>query len=255
MLKRNRTKRNQYGEVFVEGVACINALLKAKWKIISVAHDRARPLSSWGSDVILQANPDKVLRLSTALMEKLSDREDPSELVVIAERKVHQLADLAIDHRSVVLIFDRPSNHGNLGSLIRSCDAFGVTALVTTGHSVDNFDPVVMRASLGAFFTVPVVHCASPREMNGWITSVKNRIPEMRIIGTTAESEKVVSQVDLTGPLVIVLGNEADGMSRKLTEIVDESVAIPMKGMVDSLNVSCAGTVLLYEVSRQRASA
>jgi 23S rRNA (uridine2479-2'-O)-methyltransferase len=253
VLKLNRTKRSQYGEVFVEGVACINALLRAKWRVIAVAHDRERALSSWGHTVISQANPDKILRLSTELMEKLSDRQDPSELLVIAQRKVRQIDELEIDGQSVVLIFDRPSNHGNLGSLIRSCDAFGATALVTTGHAVDIFDPAVMRASLGAFFAVPVIHCGSPRELEAWIIKAKNQVPGLRIVGTAAEADRVVSQTDLTGPLAIILGNEATGMSKKLAEMVDENLAIPMQGMVDSLNVACAGTVILYEVSRQRA--
>jgi 23S rRNA (uridine2479-2'-O)-methyltransferase len=253
VLKLNRTKRSQYGEVFVEGVACINALLRAKWRVIAVAHDRERALSSWGHTVISQANPDKILRLSTELMEKLSDRQDPSELLVIAQRKVRQIDELEIDAQSVVVIFDRPSNHGNLGSLIRSCDAFGATALVTTGHAVDIFDPAVMRASLGAFFAVPVIHCESPREIEAWILNAKKQVPGISVVGTAAEAETVVYQADLTGALVIILGNEATGMSKKLAEMVDKNLAIPMQGMVDSLNVACAGTVILYEVSRQRA--
>lgn len=253
VLKRNRTKRSRHGEVFVEGVACINALMQAQWRVNAVAFDRDRPFSGWAKDVIAQTNPDRILRLSPELMEKLSDRQEPSELLLIAERKIHQLDKLAIDNQSIVLIFDRPSNHGNLGTLIRSCEAFGVTSLLTTGHAVDIFDPAVMRASLGTFFALPIIHCSSTDEIEAWIGQTRQQVPELRMFGTAAEATQSISQAELTGPVVIVLGNEATGISQKLAEMVDETLAIPMQGKVDSLNVACAGTVLLYEVARQRA--
>lgn len=251
-LKRSRAKRNQYGEVFVEGVAAINALLRAGWRVISVAYDRERPLSRWARDVIAKADPGTILRLTPPLMEQLSDREDPSELVVVAERRVRTLDEVRLDVASALLIFDRPSNRGNLGSLIRSCDAFGATALIALGHSVDLFDPAVLRASLGAFFTVPVIHSPSPRELEAWLARERARIPQLRLVGTSAEGARPIHEVDLTGPVAVVLGNEADGMSRKLVDLVDELAAIPMTGTVDSLNVACAGTVVLYELARQR---
>lgn len=252
-LKRNRTKRTRTGEIFVEGVANINALLEADWTVVAIAHDRQRTLSQWGKDLMAQAKPAKILRLSTALMEKLSERQEPSELLVIARRKDFRLDALTLDARSVIVVFDRPSNHGNLGTLIRSCDAFGATALLTTGHAVDMYDPAVLRASLGAFFALPIIHCGSPAELEAWIGDAKQHVPGLRVIGTTAEAEQAVYTAALAGPIVVILGNEASGMSRKLAELVDENVRIPMQGRVDSLNVACAGTVMLYEIARQRA--
>ncbi|HHW09268.1 MAG TPA: RNA methyltransferase [Firmicutes bacterium] len=255
VLKRNRHKRKQYGEVFIEGVAAINALLEAGWKAHTIAFDRSRPLSGWGQEVIARARPGKIIRLAPELMQKLSDRSDPSELIVIAERRERHLAQLRLERHTLVLIFDRPTNHGNLGSIIRSADAFGATAVITVGHAVDIFDPVVIRASLGAFFARPVIHCASPAEIQNWLAEAKQKRPDFRVWGTSAEADTYLYEVDLTGPLAIVLGNEAAGMSRKLGEMVDGNLAIPMQGRVDSLNVACAGTVLLYEINRQRKTA
>lgn len=251
-LKRSRAKRAEYGEVFVEGVACINALLRAGWRVVSVAYDRERPLSRWAREVIDKADPEAIFRLSRALMEKVSDREDPSELIVVAERRVRRLDEVRFGASSTVVIFDRPSNHGNLGTLIRSCDAFGVSALITVGHSVDIFDPAVLRASLGAFFSVPVIHAPSPREIEAWLARERARVPGVRLVGTSAQGARPVHEVDLSGPVAVVLGNEAHGMSRALVEMVDELAAIPMVGTVDSLNVACAGTIVLYEIARQR---
>lgn len=254
VLKRNRTKRKQYGEIFVEGVAPINALLSAGWSVRTVAFDRERPLSNWAKDVLRRARPQKVLRLSSELMERLSDRADPSELILVAERRLRTLEEVDVSDRSIIVVFDRPTNHGNLGSLIRSCDAFGAGGLVTLGHSVDPFDPAVIRASLGAFFSLPVVHCDSPRALESWLRAARARVPAMKVVGTAADASTPLYAADLSGPVTILLGNEAEGLSRALTALADECVAIPMGGLVDSLNVACAGTVVLYEVVRQRGA-
>lgn len=255
VLKRNRAKRKQYGQIFVEGVAPVGALLKAGWSVHTVAYDRERPLSAWAQDVLRRARPQKVLRLAPELMEKLSDRTDPSELIVVAERRLRTLDEVQVNDRSIVVVFDRPSNHGNLGSLIRSCDAFGASGLVTLGHSVDPFDPAVIRASLGAFFSLPVVHCESPRGLERWLHDVRLRVPDMKVVGTSPQAPTPLDAADLSGPVTILLGNEAEGMSRALTALADECVFIPMMGSVDSLNVACAGTAVLYEVVRQRRAA
>ena len=253
VLKRNRNKRKQYREVFVEGVACINALVRARWQVTSVAYARERKLSRWAQGVIAESSPEKILRLSLPLMEKLSDRSDPSELILTAERRERRLEQIAVDERSIVVIFDRPSNHGNLGSIIRTCDGLGATAVVTMGHSVDIFDPTVLRSSLGAFFRLPVVECPSPKELAQWIDRVRTQVPAFRLLGAVADASTPLYEVDLAGPVGVVLGNEAHGVSRAIGELVDANVSIPMRGEVDSLNVACAGTAIVYEITRQRA--
>lgn len=252
VLKRNRTKRTQYREIFVEGVASINALLAAKWRIYTVAHSRQVKLSSWAQDVIHAAKPRKVLRLRPELMEKLSERANPSELIVIAERRERKLEDLSLSEDSTIVAFDRPSNHGNLGSIIRSSDAFGAGGVVTIGRGVDIFDPVVLRSSLGAFFALPVVHCEGFNQFERWIEHVRQTIPRVRVIGTDLTASKPLHEVDLTGPTIILLGNEALGLSHNLRSLTDENVIIPMRGTVDSINVACAATTVLYEMERQR---
>ncbi len=253
VLKRNRTKRKQYGEIFVEGVAAINAIVEAQWAVRAVVYNRESPLSLWAQQIIARANPERVLRLTSDLMAKLSDREDASELIVIAERHERSLASIRLDTNPLVLLFDRPSNHGNLGSIIRSADALGATALITTGHSVDLFEPAVLRASLGAFFALPVIHCDSPQRVESWLTAARRTLPNLKVVGAITDATIPLHACDMRGPVVLLLGNEARGISRALTELVDEPVAIPMGGTVDSLNVACAGTVMLYEASRQRS--
>ena len=252
VLKRNRNKRHRYGEIFVESVACINALLATGWELTSVAYHGERELSSWAKEVIATGNPQKVFRLTGPLMEKLSEREEPSELIVTAKMKRQGLEDIPLTDSTTLLIFDRPSNHGNLGSIMRSSDAFGVNGIITTGHSVDIYDPVVLRASLGAFFHLPVIHCPSIRELGQWLDRVRAEVPGFKVVGTSPSAHRMLHEIDLTGPVALVVGNEFSGVSRAITEMVDEMALIPMQGTVDSLNAACAGTVALYEMVRQR---
>jgi len=252
VLQRNRTKRKQYAEVFLEGVACINAAIEAGEQVTSIAYDRERRLSRWAQRVIDDCRPEKVLRLSSELMAKLSDKTDPSELIVTLRMKPRALADIPLSERLLVVLFERPSNTGNLGTIIRTSEAFGADGVITTGHAVDIYDPLTLRASLGAFFRLPVVHCPSAGLLEAWIEDVRRELPRTRLVGAHPQSDKIVTAVDYTKPLIIVVGNETTGLGRRLEALSDELVIIPMSGHADSLNVACAATVMLYEVCRQR---
>jgi 23S rRNA (uridine2479-2'-O)-methyltransferase len=250
VLKRNRKKRQKFHEIFVEGVTSINALVKTGYEITSVAFSRDKELSDWAKTIIAAANPPRLYRLTADLMTKLSDRTDPSELIVTARPKNLSLDDIPLGPNLFVLIFERPSNHGNLGSLIRSCDAFGVDAVITTGHGVDVYDPAVIRASLGAVFYSRVIHAASSTTLEQWIGRVREHIPGVQLVGTQAEAPISLHESKVAPPLILVLGTELWGMGQRLAQLVDTAVAIPMQGHVDSLNVACAGSILLYQIKQ-----
>lgn len=248
VLKRNREKRWRYHEIFVEGVASINALMQTGHTITSVAYSREKELSGWAKEIIRAADSPRIYRLTTELMQKLSDRSDASEIIVTTRPIQHILDDIPLNNTMFVVIFERPSNQGNLGSLIRSCDAFGVDAILITGHSIDPYDPTVIRASLGAVFHSRIIHVASATLLEQWIHHVREAVPDIQLVGTRAEAPHSAFEIRIAPPLILVLGNEAHGMGRRLEELVDTTVSIPMQGHVDSLNVACAGSILLYQV-------
>jgi TrmH family RNA methyltransferase len=250
VLKRNREKRAKYREIFVEGVTSINALVETGHAITAIAYDRDKALSRWAKGIIEAAEPQTIYRLSTELIAKLSDRADPSELIVTARPLERSLGDIPLSPDLFVVIFERPTNHGNLGSLIRTCDAFGVDALITTGHGIDTYDPAVIRASLGAIFHTRIIHEPSGAALEDWIGRVREALPGARLVGTRAEADAPIYDAGLTPPLIVALGSEAQGMSHRLESLADMMVSIPMQGHVDSLNVACAGSILVYEIKR-----
>jgi 23S rRNA (uridine2479-2'-O)-methyltransferase len=246
VLKRNRTRRHQSGECFVEGVRPIERLLASGWPVRSIWSDRGRPLSSWAEDVVSASGATRHFRLPSAQMERLSDREAPSELILVAETRRLRLTELALPGDFLVLVLDRPSSPGNLGTAVRSADAFGAHAVVIAGHAADPFDPRAIRASTGSVFSVPVAAVEGPAELADWLAGRD----DVAVLGTDSEGELSVRDADLRSPTCIVMGNEGAGLSHRLRELCTRVVRIPVR--TDSLNMAVAASILLYEAASQR---
>jgi TrmH family RNA methyltransferase len=254
-LKTNRQKRRSCRQFFVEGVRSINRLRnQSRWKTAALLYAPGRRLSGWARDVLDEVDVPLCLELTPSLMDKLSDKEDGSEIIAIVETPETRPADLPFGKNGLAVLLDRPSNPGNLGSIIRSCDAFGADCILITGHSVDVFDPAVIRASAGAFFSVPFARADGLSEIDEWVSGLAASAKGLRVVGTSAKAERTIQQCELTGPVVICFGNETMGLSSNLKERCDELAGIPMKGTATSLNLACAVTAVLYEAGRQRGN-
>ena len=254
VLIRNRQKRTSFGEILVEGVIPINRLLKSSWQISSLFFSNSAELSRWARDVIKASRAEHHFELPRNLLAELSDKEEPSEILAIVKVPDDDLKRIEVKKVPLILVFDRPSSPGNLGSSIRSADAFGVDGIIVTGHAADVYDPASVRASRGSIFGVPIVRLPSQNELLGWLASFRKHYPILQIVGSSLDSAAIASKHDFKLPTVLVMGNETFGMSKAYQELCTCSVTIPMYGTADSLNVSCATSILLYEVTRQRAT-
>lgn len=252
VLKRNREKRHRYGEFLLEGVRALSKALEYGWEFRSIYCAAGVPLSDWALNLIERSRVPVVYELQGELIEKLSDKEESSELLAVIAIPADTVDRLPVNREMLTVVFDRPANPGNLGSSIRSCDAFGATGVVITGHATDLYHPHAVRGTMGSLFALPAVRMSSHHELLSWISEVKLEVPDIRIVGTSEKGAEIVDRTDLTGPLVVVLGNETWGMSAAYEQLCDCTVRIPMHGAASSLNVSCATTVVLYEIARQR---
>ncbi len=252
-LKTNRSKRNKQRLVLVEGVAVINSLRASGLAVAAVIRATGRPLSGWGRALIEDVSPRVCYLLADDLMAEISDRDEPSEVIVLAYRPATSLANFDATDVQLAVVLDRPANPGNLGSLIRSCDAFGVDVVIVTGHAADVWDPRCIRASLGAVFTTPVVHEPSLSRLIDWLGRKRQLQPEFRVVGTDSNGSVAIGHQANAAPIALLFGNEARGLSRVLQDTVDEMVFIPMTGHVNSLNLASAVSISLYVIS-QRAS-
>jgi len=252
VIKRNRNKRHKYGEFFVEGVRNINEAIRNDWEISTFLYSGERDLSNWARDILDNVKVEALYKMTDELMDKLSGKEDTSELLAIVKMKPDEFERFKISENLLIVVIDRPSNRGNLGTLIRSCDALGVDGLIMTGHSVDLYDPETIVSSVGTFFSLPVLRLESHKELYEWVQDQKSAGVDFQIIGTSAQADYPVNKCDFTKPTVLLLGNETVGLSRSYKEIADAMVEIPIDGVASSLNVSCAASIVMYEIKRQR---
>lgn len=255
VLKSNRNKRYKYREFFVEGVRNINQSVENGWKIASFLYDGKRKLSNWAEKMLRTVETETNYELTPELMAGLSGKEDTSELLAVVKMRSDSPEDICLSENPFIVVFDRPSNKGNLGTVIRSCDAFGIDALIVTGHAVDLYDPDVISSSMGSFFHLPVIRVSDNKSLFSYMDEVRRVHGNLRIVGTTAHSEKPVTEVDFTEPLVLMIGNETDGLNRTFKQYCDVLATIPMgnASSATSFNVGCAATVFLYEAARQRS--
>ncbi len=250
-LQRNREKRTRERLFFVEGVHPIEQAVAGGWEFEAIGLAGGRRLSGWAMDMRAKARAKTEYEIEPELMKELSDREEPCELIALVRQRTDGLARMAerAGEKSLYVLFDRPQNPGNLGTVIRSADAFGADGLIITGHGADFYDPQCVRATIGALFHMPVASMASAEEALAWIDSLKVR---PTVVGTSAKGEGLLSEIDMKGPTLLVIGNETFGMSKAWKAGCDKLAKIPIHGAASSLNVGCAASICLYEIARQR---
>jgi len=253
-LKSNRTKRHRHGLFLVEGVRPIEQALTHGWQVQSFIFEIGARLSTWAQELLKNSAAETHFELSARLMQMLSDKEETSEVLAVFKIPNISINDVELLQASITVVFDRPGSPGNLGSSLRTCDAFGVSTVILTGHCVDPYDPVVVRSSRGSLFTLPVLTLPSHKELEPWLAHARKDIEDLQIVGASEDANLPIFRHDFMRTTVIVMGNETSGLSDAYKALCDVQVAIPMTGSASSLNVSCATTVFLYEVMRQRTN-
>jgi RNA methyltransferase, TrmH family len=198
-----------------------------------------------------QAGRTHLFEVSPAVFGKIAYRGESGGALLVVPYLARSLADLPLGDVPFLAVIEDVEKPGNLGAILRTADAAGVDGLIAATHQgggTDLHNPNVVRASLGTLFAVPVA-TARTAELIPWL-----RAQGLRIVTATPTGERPYTAVDLTGPVALVAGSEAHGLSRPWVEAADEQVVIPMRGIADSLNLAIATALLLYEVVRQRAA-
>ena len=180
---------------------------------------------------------------------KIAYKERPDGLLMVGPHVSIKLADLKLPDNALVIVTEAIEKPGNLGTILRSADAAKVAAVIVCDRTTDIHNPNVVRASTGTMFSVPVVEATSDEAL----AFLKER--GFKILAATPHAEKLHFEVDLTGNVAIALGAEQYGLTAKWMDGAELRVRIPMLGLADSLNVSAAATILVYEAVRQRIAA
>lgn len=245
---RDRRSRDEAGVFLVEGFREIRRALEKRVVLRELYFSPEWFLGENEPALLAQAEAAgaQLFELTKDAFAKVAYRERPDGLLAVAPQWKRVLDDLRFGAAPFLLVVEAIEKPGNLGTILRSADAAGCDAVIVCDPVTDIFNPNVVRASTGVLFSVPLVVAESGR-VHAWLQEKR-----VRTVATTPGAKNIYSQVDLRGPLAIVMGSEQYGLSEFWLKHADVAVRIPMSGQADSLNVAMATIITLFEAVRQR---
>ena len=233
-------ERRQEGAFVAEGIRLVEEAESRDWKFRFALYDAS--LNARGSSLVenLLSRGIEVEDVSEPLMKSLSDTETPQGILAVLE-----LTQLPFTHSpNFILIPDQLRDPGNLGTLLRTAAAAGVQAAFLPPETTDAFAPKVVRSGMGAHFRLPILSMR-------W-EKIRRETKGLQIYLADMDG-KSCWETDLRGPLALIIGSEAEGASEEARQWASQRISIPMAGHVESLNAGIAGSVLMFEVVRQRS--
>ncbi|MFD5028700.1 RNA methyltransferase [Streptomyces sp. NPDC058373] len=254
-LLTNRNKRTRAREFLVQGVRPISLAVEHGWPVHALIHDGKRKLSRWAEELLRTVGTERIAMAPDMLADLGEKNENAPELVAVVGMPADDLDRIEVGRDFLGVLFDRPTSPGNIGSVIRSADAFGAHGLIVSGHAADVYDSKSVRASTGSLFALPAVRVPSPAEVREWVDAKRAQGTPVVLVGTDEKGDCDVFDFDFTQPTLLLVGNETTGLSSTWRELCDHTVSIPMTGAASSLNAANAATAVLYEASRQRIAA
>lgn len=240
---REASERRKMGMTIIDGAREIKRALEA-----GIVLDKVFYVKDRQEDLLKQLSLKKIelVEVSVQVMEKLDYGKRHEGIIALGQTPVGTLKDLKLSSQPMVVVLESLEKPGNLGAVLRTCDGVGVEAVLVCDPKTDVYNPNVIRSSTGVVFSIPVV-CATAGEIASFLKSMK-----IKICATTPSSKKLYTEADLKGAWALVLGSEDKGLSDFWLKLAQETVKIPMNGSADSLNVSSAAAIILYEALRQR---
>ena len=253
LVRRAREAREgkDRGLVFVEGLRLCEEAARAGLEVAAVLHTDAFARDERARRLLDSLRPAaaKVAAVSDGVMGQLSDTKSPQGVVLLARRPASGAGSL--DARPgvapLVVVLHRVQNPSNAGAILRVAEAAGATAIIATAQTADLFSPKALRGAMGSTFRLPVWAGAEFGEVLEWCAR-----RGVRTVSTSLGAARTHAEIDWRGPRAVVVGSEGAGLGSEEAQAADDSIRIPMRAPVESLNVAVAVAVVLYEAARQR---
>jgi len=245
---RDRRHREKQGRILIDGVRELSLALRAGVVLQEVFVCESLCAGRDAVELLrqLDACGGEILTVAESVFERLAFGHREEGVLGVAAMPRPTLPSLELPENPIVAVLEGVEKPGNVGAVLRSADAAGVSAVIAADARTDLFNPNAIRASLGTIFTVPCCE-ASNAETLAWL-----RQKRFRVFGARVDGSMPYTEADLRGPAAFVLGSEADGLTPAWTAPDIQAIRVPMHGVADSLNVSVTAAVLFYEAARQR---
>ncbi len=242
--------RKEAGQTLVEGYREIHRAITSNWTFDELYYCPELYLDPEADRLVsaLQKSATPTFQCSEPAFRKMSYRDTPDGLLALSPLVGKSLDELDLPDNPLVLIAEGLEKPGNLGTLLRTADATGVDAVVVCGHKTDINNPNVIRASIGTLFFIPIAEASSEKTIQ-WLAK-KN----IQILTALPEAPVNYTEADMRKGIALVVGSEDEGLTPIWSKEISRPLSIPMLGRNDSLNVSTAAAVLLYEALRQRTN-
>ncbi|MGO4817911.1 TrmH family RNA methyltransferase [Flavobacterium sp. W22_SRS_FP1] len=243
LLQEKAKNRKQTGTFIIEGKREIEIAIKGGYELETVLF---YPEICSETEAKKIAKTADLIEINKDVFQKLAYRDTTEGVLAVAKTKSLQLSDLVLSDNPLILVAEAPEKPGNIGALLRTADAANLDAVIIANPKSDLYNPNIVRSSVGCLFTNQIA-TGTTDEI---ITFLKER--KINFYCATLQNSTSYHTQDYTAPTALVVGTEATGLTQEWREAATQNIIIPMQGEIDSMNVSVAAAILIFEAKRQR---
>ena len=240
-LQEKAKARKQSGSFLIEGMREIEVAIKGNYEIETILF-----LPELVSNKQITKLTDNPIEITKEVYQKLAYRDTTEGILAVAKTKSLQLADLKLSENPLILVMEAIEKPGNIGAVLRTCDAAKIDAVIIANPKTDLYNPNIVRSSVGCLFTNQIA-IGSTEEVIDYLIQ-KN----INFYSATLQNSTSYHTQNYTLPTALVVGTEASGLSELWRKKATQNIIIPMQGEIDSMNVSVAAAILIFEAKRQR---
>lgn len=243
-----KKERKKLGLFIIEGIKIIEEVIDRDYCFKSIIYTDSLLDNKDGNKFFSKIkNMKNLIHVPENIFKEISDTENPQGILALVYIKSSKIEDLNVEENNFLLYLDEVQDPGNMGTIIRTADAFNIDGIILRDGCVDPYNPKVVRATMGSIFRIPLYFVD---DGVGEIEKLKQR--GMRVYSSSLEDSLDIGEVDFSGKSIVVIGNESNGVSREIYDISDSLIKIPMPGGSESLNAGVAASIIMYEAMKQK---
>jgi len=244
--KKGRKLKDRF---LIEGARLCQEAIQSDWKVEQIFYSQSFQNSDLSSKILQQAKLKKInsLLVQEKVINKIAETETPQGIVALVQKRDFSLRHVLTKNPPIILALENIKDPGNLGTILRTADAAGVGTVLLSQGSVELYNSKVVRTTMGSIFHLNLINNLGFSQI---IPDLKNS--GYRVAATSPQSGKRIDQLDFSGKICLLIGNEAFGLSPEISKLADFNITLPIFGKAESLNAAVACGIILYQIALQK---